>query len=111
MLWIVLAPAHAMPQVRKPFVRYRSTLAGKKWDVYVPTLRGLKKVSFGQAGASDYTLHKDTQRRERYRTRHSNDRIDDPYAPGFWSYYALWGASSDSKIAFRSAVAKAKRLL
>jgi hypothetical protein len=100
-----------MAAPRKPFVRYRSTLVGKKWDVYVPTSRGLKKVSYGQAGASDYTLHKDRARRERYRSRHSNDRIDDPYAPGFWSYHALWGASADSKTAFRSAVVKAKRLL
>lgn len=90
---------------------YRSTLAGKKWDVYVPTARGLRKVSYGQAGASDFTIHKDRARRERYRARHAKDCIDDPYKAGFWSYFALWGASSDRRTAFRAAVSKAKRIL
>ena len=100
-----------MASGHRPYVRYRSSRPGKKWDVYVPTARGQRKVSFGQAGASDFTMHKDKARRERYRARHAHDKIADPYSPGFWSFYALWGASSDSKAAFRSAVSRAKREL
>lgn len=100
-----------MPQQKQPWVLYRSTRDGKKWDVYVPGRTGaLRRVSYGQKGASDYTFHHDRARRERYRTRHARDRIDDPYAPGFWSWHHLWGASFDSKTAFRVAVRLAKRL-
>lgn len=96
----------------RAFVLYRSTRRDKKWDVYVPTRFGrLRKVSYGAKGASDYTKHKDRARRERYRTRHAGDRIADPYAPGFWSWWHLWGVSADSGVAFRQAVAKAKRHL
>ena len=98
----------------KPFTLYKSKTAGKKWDVYVPR-RGdtsrLKKVSYGAAGMSDYTKHKDIERRERYRQRHSNDCINDPYKAGFWSWWHLWGNTSDSKKAFQQAVRKAKRNL
>jgi hypothetical protein len=96
--------------MKRPYTLYRSTLAAKKWDVYVPTARGLRKVSYGQRGASDYTHHSDRIRRAQYRTRHAHDRIDDPFAPGFWSWWHLWGASADGKTAFRAAVRRAKSL-
>lgn len=97
--------------IYKPFTLYKSKLFGKKWDVYVPKLNRLKKVSYGAAGMSDYTKHKDKERRERYRTRHKNDHIDDPYKAGFWSWWHLWGNTSDSKKAFAQAVRKAKKLI
>jgi hypothetical protein len=106
-----MPPLYAPDRGALPYTLYRSRRREKKWDVYIPTNRGQKKVSYGQAGASDYTQHKDRERRGRYRARHVNDRLDDPYAPGFWSWHALWGASSDSQVAFRAAVARAKKLL
>jgi hypothetical protein len=97
---------------RKPFHLYKSTNSSKKWDVYVPSQSGrMRKVAFGARGMSDYTHHKDKERRSRYRARHANDHIDDPYKPGFWSWFVLWGDSSDLKTAFQHAVRKAKRLL
>ena len=39
----------------------------------------------------DYTIHHDKDRRNKYRIRHSNDRIDNHLYPGFWSWYVLWG--------------------
>jgi hypothetical protein len=89
-----------------------SKRSGKKWKVRVPTKSGRgKTVTFGDATMSDYTIHKDKARRERYRTRHQNDRIDDPYAPGFWSWWSLWGESSDLAKAHADAVKRAKKIL
>ena len=84
----------------------------KKWAVRVPTSSGRGKVVlFGARGYEDFTTHHDVERRERYRTRHQRDRLDDPYAPGFWSMWALWGESDDLDTAFTAAVRKAKKLL
>ena len=97
---------------KKPFTLYKSATSTKKWDVYVPTDSGrLRKVSYGARGMSDYTKHHDKERRERYRNRHINDHIDNPYKAGFWSWWHLWGNTTDSKKAFAQAVRKAKALL
>ena len=37
-----------------------------KKNKYDAVINGTKTVSFGQKGASDYTKHKDTDRKERY---------------------------------------------
>ena len=94
-----------------PYTLYKSTNPKKKWDVYVPVNNKLKKVSYGAKGMSDYTIHKDIYRRERYIKRHIHDCLDDPYKPGFWSMWHLWGKSSDSKKAFKQAVKLAKEIL
>jgi hypothetical protein len=97
---------------KEPFILYKSDLSSKKWSVYVPTENGrVKKVSYGCFGMSDYTLHKDKIRRERYRNRHRNDHINDPYKPGFWSWWHLWGESSNSKTAFKDAVRRANKII
>lgn len=84
----------------------------KKWVVRVPTASGRgKEVAFGARGYEDFTTHHDVERRERYRTRHQRDRLDDPYAPGFWSMWALWGDSDDLDTAFADAVKRAKKIL
>lgn len=86
--------------------------SGKKWSVRVPTPNGNgRTISFGDAAMQDYTMHKDKDRRERYRRRHMWDRIDDPYKAGFWSWYVLWGESSSLRVAFADAVRRAKRIL
>ena len=54
---------------------------------------GKKTVHFGQAGASDYTKHKDPERKERYVDRHRKNEdwgksgID---TAGFYSKHVLW---------------------
>lgn len=92
---------------------YEAPLASdKKWAVRVPTPSGRgKTVLFGGRGYEDFTTHHDIERRERYRTRHQRDRLDDPYAPGFWSMWALWGESDDLDEAFADAVSRAKQIL
>jgi hypothetical protein len=44
-----------------------------------------KKIKFGAYGMEDYTIHKDPERRRRYRQRHKNDHINDRTKPGFYS--------------------------
>lgn len=97
----------------QPYTLYKSTNSLKKWDVYIPIpgTNRLKKVSYGAKGMSDYTLHKDKERRSRYIQRHIHDCLDDPYKPGFWSMWHLWGKSSDSQKAFKQAVRLAKQIL
>ena len=45
----------------------KSTNNNKKFDAVID---GKKKISFGQAGASDFTKHKDDDRKDRYIDRH-----------------------------------------
>ena len=94
----------------KPFVLHKSSNKKKKYDVWIPRGERLKKVSFGAAGYSDYTIHKDKDRRERYRARHKKDKLKDPYSAGFWSMFVLWNKTS-LKESFKDAVKKAKRLI
>jgi len=52
-------------------------------------------TAFGARGYEDYTMHKDKERRARYRIRHAKDlRTNDPTRAGFLSYYLLWGDST-----------------
>lgn len=51
----------------------------------------LKTVSFGAYGMSDYTQHKDDERKKRYIARHkSRENWNDIKTPGFWSLHLLW---------------------
>ena len=44
---------------------------------------------------SDFTIHKDLERRERYISRHKKDlRTGDPMKPGYLSMYILWNKPS-----------------
>jgi hypothetical protein len=95
----------------EPFKLYTSTRSDKKYDVYVPHGEKLKKVSYGAKGYEDYTMHHDKDRRKNYRARHAGDNINDPYSAGFWSWYHLWGDSSNSSEAFKNAVRIAKKLI
>ena len=68
---------------------YKSNKPDKKY--YIIT-NDNKKVYFGQAGASDMSIHKDEQRKQRYIKRHTNENwsksgID---TAGFWSRWLLW---------------------
>jgi hypothetical protein len=49
---------------------YKRDKPGKKY--YIIT-ESNKKVYFGQAGASDFTIHKDEQRKQRYIDRHKKN--------------------------------------
>ena len=56
-----------------------------------------KKTNFGAKGMSDYTIHKDKDRRERYRKRAINQIKNPktgPMSASYLSYYLLWGDST-----------------
>jgi hypothetical protein len=65
--------------------------ADDKKHKWVAIFEDGRKTKFGAYGASDYTIHKDKERRDRYRARHKKDlETNDPYRAGYLSYYILW---------------------
>ena len=65
----------------------KSSNPDKKYDAYVEG----KKVNFGQSGASDFTQHKDEERKQRYIDRHrKNENWNDLKTAGAWSKGILW---------------------
>jgi hypothetical protein len=80
----------------------------KKYDAVFVTEKGREKVvSFGAAGMSDFTKHKDKTRRARYLKRHAGmgESWNKPDTPGALSRWILWGPSSS----FRESVKTFKR--
>ena len=54
-----------------------------------------KTTHFGAFGMSDYTIHKDKARRDRYDIRHrKNEYWDDPFTAGALSKWILWNKPS-----------------
>ena len=77
-----------------------STKEGKKlMAVFINKATNRQKTThFGAKGMSDYTIHKDQERRERSRNRHHQDfKTNDPTRAGYLSYYILWGDSTSLK--------------
>lgn len=76
------------------YVLKRSTRKNKKWMVILPTG---KTIHFGQKNASDFTIHKDEDRKERYIKRHEKNEdwsgtgLD---TAGFFSRFILWNKDS-----------------
>lgn len=66
-----------------------------------------KSTKFGAKGMSDYTKHKDNERRDRYINRHKKDlRTNDPTRAGYLSMYILW-----NKKTFKASLSDYKRRL
>lgn len=74
----------------------RSNKEGKKYmAVFTKDDGKTKTTHFGAKGMSDYTIHKDKERRSRYRSRHKKDlKTNDYTRAGYLSYYLLWGDST-----------------
>ena len=50
-----------------------------------------KTIHFGAYGMSDYTKHKDAERKKRYIARHeNNENWNNPYSAGALSRWILW---------------------
>jgi len=65
------------------------------------------KRKFGSLGMSDYTIHKDENRRNRYISRHIKDlKTNDATRPGYLSMYILW-----NKPSFKASLADYKKRL
>jgi len=51
----------------------------------------IKTVHFGASGYSDYTIHKDVERKKRYINRHKvNEDYTKPMTAGTLALYILW---------------------
>ena len=55
-------------------------------------IKGRKSIHFGAKGASDFTIHKDPERKERYLQRHKGMGEDwsNPLTAGFYATNILW---------------------
>lgn len=60
----------------------------KKYRIYNPNTE--KYVDFGEMGYSDFTRHKDEDRRRRFRTRNARWANSPKYSASFLSYHLLW---------------------
>ena len=68
----------------------KSKKPDKKYDARI---NGTKTVSFGQKGASDFTKHKNTYRKDRYIDRHKNNEDwakSGAKSAGSYSKHVLW---------------------
>ena len=72
---------------------YESPLRTKKYTAIFYNSEGdeIKRTHFGAKGMSDFTIHKDEARRERYINRHrAREDWNDPYTAGALSRWVLW---------------------
>ena len=66
----------------------KSSNKNKKYDARID---GRKTISFGSAQHSDFTKHKDPERKQRYIDRHKkNENWSDPTTAGYLSRWILW---------------------
>ena len=66
----------------------KSKKKDKKFDAIID---GKKTISFGAKGYSDFTQHKDPERKQRYLNRHKkNENWNDPKTAGFYAKHILW---------------------
>ncbi len=71
---------------------YKSDKPNKKY--YIIT-NDNKKVYFGASNYSDFTIHKDEARKQRYINRHKkNENWNDKDSAGFWSRWLLWNLTT-----------------
>ena len=71
----------------------KSNIDGKKYTAifYDNDRKKVKTSHFGSAGMSDYTKHKDDERKQRYLDRHrDNENWNDYMTPGSLSRFILW---------------------
>ena len=72
----------------------RSSKKDKKYDAVID---GKKTISFGSAGASDFTQHKNEVRKQRYIDRHKDREDwtkDGIKTAGFYAKNVLWNKPS-----------------
>ena len=67
------------------------TKSKKSDKKYSALIDGKNTIHFGSAQHSDFTKHKDEERKQRYINRHKkNENWSDPKTAGFMSKHLLW---------------------
>ncbi len=82
-------------QIQKIYLS-KSTKPNKKYMVKIDN----KTIHFGSEGMSDYTIHNDDERKNRYIARHQkreNWNRSGLKTAGFWSYHLLWSENTLNK--------------
>lgn len=84
----------------------KSTNPKKKYmAVFTENGKKVKTTHFGSAGMSDFTKHKDEERKKRYLDRHrKNENWNDKFSAGALSRWILW-----NKPTLRASIADYKR--
>ena len=75
----------------------KSSKADKKYEAVID---GRKTVPFGAKGYSDFTLHKDPERKQRYIQRHQNNEDWSKTGintAGFYAKHVLWNKDTIQK--------------
>lgn len=75
----------------------KSTIKGKKYTAifYDNNNKKIKTTHFGSAGMSDYTIHGDDKRKQRYLDRHrARENWNDKFSAGALSRWILWNKKS-----------------
>lgn len=75
-----------------------SKIKGKKLTaVFYEDNKKIKTTHFGAAGMSDFTIHKDPQRKQRYLSRHrARENWNAPMTAGALSRWILWNKKTRS---------------
>lgn len=69
----------------------KSHIPTKKYDAHLLVDDKKRTIPFGAKGYSDFTIHKDPTRKQRYIQRHQKtEHWNNPLTPGFWSRWYLW---------------------
>ena len=76
---------------------FNSPLPKKKKTATFYNKKGkiIKTIHFGSFGMSDFTIHKDEERKQRYLTRHQKrENWNDPLTAGALSRWILWNKTT-----------------
>ena len=95
------APSHLRRQIQ--VILTDSSLATKKYTSIIMDGIGQSKVHFGHPAYEDYTMHRDSTRKQKYLKRHNpvtkqkrqqDWTIEGIHTAGFWSRWLLWNKPS-----------------
>lgn len=85
-----------MNQIELISIKPASAKSKEKYTAEFRVDGKVKRVSFGERGYEDYTIHHDGARRDRYRARHAHTMMDTSIlSPAALSWYILWGESTN----------------
>jgi hypothetical protein len=83
----------------------KSTKSGKKYQATFTGDKKNKTIHFGAEGMSDFTIHKDPKRKQRYLKRHrARENWNNPETAGALSRWILW-----NKPTIKSSIADFKK--
>lgn len=79
----------------KVIIKKSSNSKKKYTAIFYDNDKKIKTTHFGASGYSDYTIHKDDERKQRYINRHKkNENWSDYKSAGSLSRYILWNKKS-----------------